>query len=289
MPAPFLQTLTRGSLVLALALGAGHYLQSTAPQPLPVADRLALHPIKIETVAARAEILQKGPTTSQQACVSSLDLAALENAMIAVTLVASCHPNERVVLKHAGLAITARTTVTGAVFTDLPALTPQATVEVLFKDGSRLESQLDLPEAATLRRFAVQWGGEDEFQLHGLENNADFDTAGDISRQNPNTPAAGATAEAGFLTQLGDRSTDFPLLAQVYTYPPDSDAQAEIVIEAAVTKTTCDRELLGETLFSLQGQVVRADLAVAMPACDAIGDLLLLNRLVPERKIASSE
>ena len=61
------------------------------------------------------------------------------------------------------------------------------------------------------------------------------------------------------------------------------------MVEAAVTKTSCGREMLGETLFSLQGQVVKADLTVAMPSCDAIGDYLLLNDLVPEMKIASSE
>lgn len=289
MPAHPYQILTRGCLVLALALAAGQYLQSTAPQPLPVSSQLHLHPIKIETVTAQAEVVPKPPAKIQRDCVTSLDLAALENAMIAVTLVASCHPNERVVLKHAGLAITAKTTVTGAIFTDLPALTPQATVEVLFKDGSRLHSSLELPEAVNLRRFAVQWGGEDEFQLHGLEHNADFDAAGDISRTNPNTPAAGAAAKAGFLVDLGDSSTDFPLLAQVYTYPPDPASQSAIVVEAAVTKTSCGREMLGETLFSLQGQVVKADLTVAMPSCDAIGDYLLLNDLVPEMKIASSE
>ena len=40
------------------------------------------------------------------------------------------------------------------------------------------------------------------------------------------------------------------MLAEVYTFPADAKAKPEVVIEAAVTETTCGRELLGETLSS---------------------------------------
>ena len=321
MPAKLFRTPTRGSiLVIALALTAGQVMQSTAKpasQPTVVSTKLHLQPIKVETVAATTEpssalltqgldrrllttvssgdLQQADPQMALQqgmpaaACPTGLDLAVSENAMIAVTVVAGCHPDERVVLKHAGLVITARTTLTGAIFTDLPALTPQATVEVIFKDGTRLESSIDVPESAKLRRFAVQWEGEDAFQVHGLENGADFDAPGDISEANPNTPAAGLPAVGGFLSVLGDSTTEQPLLAEVYTYPAEASAQPEVVVESAVTAATCGRELLGETLFSSGGKVVKSDLTAAMPGCDAIGGYLVLNNLVPELKIASSE
>jgi hypothetical protein len=302
---------------------------SFTAQPKRLSHELHLQPTHVETVASDAEIevpkFASGPKLALQpplvspqvalpkatehqvfqpiltpeavlekalagpSCPASLDLSVAENAMIAVTLVATCHPDERVVLKHAGLVVTAKTTFTGAVFTDLPALTQQAIVEVTFKDGSSLKASLDVPEVARLRRFAVQWSDEDAFQLHGLENGADFDTLGDISGATPNTPPAGAPATAGFLSVLGDSTTAFPLLAEVYTYPANPADQPNIVVESAVTAATCGRELLAETLFSAGGKVVKDDLTAAMPACDAIGDYLVLNNLVPDMKVASSE
>jgi hypothetical protein len=299
-----------------------------APQPKLASEELKLTPTNLETVAAGEVAITPTPApepepvrlppaplaqalppvvlpqaqanvpaaedTSEQAlatdaCPSSLDLAVAENAMLSVTLIASCHPNERVVLKHAGLAVSAQTTLTGAIFTDLPALERDAKVEVLFKDGSSLSSSIEVPEIASVRRFAIEWQADDAFQLHGFENGAGYGDKGDVSGANPNRPAAGVPASGGFLSVLGDSTTENPLLAEVYTFPVEAGAKPDVVVEAAVTASTCGREMLGETLLSLGGTVTSSDLTVAMPECDAIGDYLVLNNLVPDMTIASSE
>jgi hypothetical protein len=326
MLANLLRNAGQATAVIAVALATGHLMQSAAPQPDRSLQHLHLQPTNIETVASTTEIevpdLERRQTSAlpppaatkpsqdltvtanlalpdqepdlkaaltSPNCPASLDLAVSENAMIAVTVIAACHPDERIVLKHAGLVVTAKTTPTGAVVTDLPALTQQALVEVTFKDGSSLQASLEVPKVAKLRRFAVQWSGDDAFQLHGLEQGANFAEAGDISGAAPNTPLPGQPATGGFLSVLGDSTTAFPLLAEVYTYPADPSDQPQIVVESAVTAATCGRELLAETLFSAGGKVVKDDLTAAMPACDAIGDYLVLNNLVPDLKVAASE
>lgn len=336
MVANLKQKAAGGIAVIAVALGAGQFMQSTAKHNDTTAEQgaaLAVQPENLETVAAGSETTVTTPfepealrlpklalpltapqiavtpapqlvtdpaplSTVEQAveqalaqdpCTPALDLAAEENAMISLTLVASCHPDERVVLKHAGLALSAKTTLTGALFTDLPALEQSASVEVMFKDGSSVTASLEVPEASTLRRFGVQWQAQDAFQLHGFENGATYGSAGDVNGANPHLPAAGLPTRGGFLSILGDSTTEVPLLAEVYTYPADPAAQPEVVIEAAVTQTTCGREMLGETIASTGGMVTKADLTVAMPDCDAIGDYLVLNNLVPEMNIASSQ
>ena len=256
--------------------------ETPAPKPMP---------------AAMAETAPAAPTpmaeiTTQpalaDACPVSLELSNADNALIAVTLVAPCHADERVVLKHAGLTVTAKTTLTGALFTDLPALMQAAEVEVMFKDNSSVTASVSVPELAALRRFAVQWQQDDAFQLHGFEGGSDFGGPGDVSATTPHQPIAGAPAKGGFLTLLGDASTDLPMLAQVYTYPKDSQIKPEIVVEAAVTATTCGRELLGQTLQTTPGTVKVSDMSLAMPDCDAVGDYLVLKNLVPDMTIASS-
>jgi hypothetical protein len=205
--------------------------------------------------------------------------------MIGLTLTAGCHGDERVVLRHAGLAVTARTDAAGRLTTTLPALAADGAVEVLFLDGSKADAVLAMPEIVLMRRFAVQWQGAPAFVVHGFQNGADYGQAGDISPVNPGQALA---ATGGFLSLLGDASVDNPLMAQVYTYPMDPTTTAEVVVEAAVNNANCGHDLLAETLLSERGRANRADLTLAMPDCTAVGDFLVLKNLATDMKIAGN-
>ncbi|MES2433230.1 MAG: hypothetical protein V4586_05325 [Pseudomonadota bacterium] len=264
-----------------------------APKPVvevaPAAPKTPAAPIAETAPVLPAPKAETAPKTEvADACPVSLELSNADNALIAITLVAPCHADERVVLKHAGLTVTAKTTLTGALFADLPALMQDAKVEVMFKDNTTVAASVAVPELAALRRFAVQWQQDDAFQLHGFEDASDFGGPGDVSQATPHQPIAGAPAKGGFLTLLGDASTDLPMLAQVYTYPKDSKIKPEIVVEAAVTEATCGRELLGQTLQTTAGAVKVSDMSLAMPECDAVGDYLVLKNLVPDMTIAAA-
>lgn len=89
----------------------------------------------------------------------------------------------------------------------------------------------------------------------------------------------------GQLISLGDPLLDLPMLAQIYTWP--AFTQAKPVVEAAVTPATCGRDLLGETLLLEDGTVTLTELTLSMPACDALGDILVLNNLVPDVTVAT--
>jgi hypothetical protein len=248
----------------------------TPPAPTPPAAA----PAPVET-AAPVQV-------AADPCPVTLDLADGENAMIGLTLVSPCHSNERVVLKHAGLTITAKTTVTGALFTDIPALLQDATVEVMFKDNTSVSAQIAVPELAGLKRFAVQWQDTDAFNIHAFEDQSDFGGPGDVSADNPHHPAAGVPAKGGFLTALGNTTTELPMLAEVYTFPTDAAIKPEIVVEAPVTAEACDREILGQTLQTNANVVDVSDISLSMPQCDAIGDYLVLKNLASDTNIASS-
>ena len=263
---------------------------TTPPDPATViktAPAAPAQPAAAITPTAPAPKPEPAPKVADT-CPVSLELANADNALIAVTLVAPCHADERVVLKHAGLTVTAKTTLTGALFTNMPALVQDAQVEVMFKDATSVSASVAVPELATLRRFAVQWQQDDAFQLHAFEDGSDFGGPGDVSQDNLHQPIAGAPAAGGFLTLLGDATTDLPMLAQVYTYPKDGKIKPEIVIEAAVTEATCGREVLGQTLQTTTGAVKVSDMSLAMPECDAVGDYLVLKNLVPDMNIAAA-
>lgn len=332
---------TRGIAVLAVALAAGHLVQSMGDRkaPKPVASaQLAQKPAKVETVAAGPEVVvppapaavaaplpaapmqgnltpalpeivaapskvapepsepvladaapqTPGIPAANALCDVTLDLMVEPNAMIGITLIAPCQPDQRVVLRQGGLAVTGQTTSTGALFTALPAFETQALVEASFADGTKANATIAMPELATLRRFGVQWQADDAFQIHAFENGASYGDPGHVSAADPHRPATGLTASGGFLTLIGDSATENPLLAEVYTFPADAAAKPEVVVEAAVTDKTCGRELLAETLTSTGGSVFVTDLTLAMPDCDAIGDYLVLKNLVLDLNMAAA-
>ena len=208
--------------------------------------------------------------------------------MIGLTLLAPCHANERVVVKHAGLAVSAMTTANGALFTGIPAFETSATIEVVFADGQTANSIIEMPEVAQLRRFGVQWQADDAFQVHAFENGAGYGDAGHVSGADPHRPVAGLPSSGGYLTLLGDSTAPNPLLAEIYTYPAGPNTKADVVVESAVTDATCGRELLAETLNGIGGAVYVTDLTLAMPDCGAIGDYMVLKDLVLDLNIAAA-
>ncbi len=279
------------SLVMAggtvlLALGAGQYMQSgtaqssaamvpiprvetAAPPPQPqriaAGTPLAAHDPVIVPVALVDEppvpmpLAEPEPAPLTDLCPVTLDAFAAADAMLSISLSAPCHPNQTVVLQHAGLAVTYQTTATGALFVDIPALDPVGMLTLRLPDGTEARATAPVPEVATLRRLAVQWMAGDRFAFR------DDDTQ----------------------ISLGTLSGPVPMQAQVVTLSPDQPVPP--AIEAEVTRKTCGREMLGEVLYSAAGTVTRADLSFAMPECDGIGGFVALNNPVPDTKLAAIE
>lgn len=217
-------------------------------------------------------------------CDITLDLLEDDNAMIGMTLMAPCLPDADVLISHAGLVFSAKTMASGSLFLTLPALTEEAKVAVKFSSGEMAESSISIPEIKSMRRFAVQWPDSDGFSLHAYEGKAGFDDPGHIWAKNLATPRPAEVQETGYLTLLGDPSTELPMLAQVYTYP--SQTKSEIVVEAAVTQNNCGFDLMGDAISSVAGKVEKTEITVAMPDCAAIGDYVQLPDLATDLKLA---
>lgn len=301
--------------IIAVAVGAGHYVQSdatanaTAAPPaapghaakaeVPTALVLTAAVLPAETPAPEPSDVTLVPVaatpTAETAeaepgkdgdCPVHLDLVPQDGAMLGITLVSPCHSDERVTLSHAGLTVSAKTSVTGSLFTSLPAMDMAGQVTVAFSDGTREEAAMPMPELADVQRFAVQWLGDDRFALNAFRNGATYGEPGHLTAQ-PLAMLDGITEAGAAVVALGDASAPLPLLAEVYTLP--ANGKATLTIEAQVTAQTCGRELLGETLDSRGGKVTVRELTLAMPPCDAIGDFIVLNNPRADLTLAASE
>jgi hypothetical protein len=321
--------LALGVATLSVAFGAGHVVQSeieTAPQPGKVETALVDTPLEhaanVKTPLARpaglglsdptlgaldkaltpwarksaprvvladAEVALPGeaqPTPVEEIvsadsgdCTPNLSVKPREGAVLDVLLVAPCAKDSRVILRHGGLALTAHTNATGALSLMLPALDRAGEVTAMFKDGHRAEAAATV-EMAGLRRFAVQWLSDDAVQLQVYEDGAAFGAPGNVSAARPQG--------AGFLVALGDARTDLSLMSEIYTFPA-AGLPVQVTLEAEVTEANCGREVLGQTLDSVDGTVKTSDITLTMPGCEAVGDILVLNNLVGDTTLAQAE
>lgn len=220
------------------------------------------------------------PVSPAPSCDIALVLTAAPQAMIAVSITAPCAAGERVVLRHAGLAVAESLDDQGKLLLDLPALDAKGEVSALFPGAEVAQSAVAVDGLDKIQRFAVQWMGDDAFQLQAYEGGAAYGTPGHVSADHP------VSDKGGYMVSLGNPALGLPMMAAVYTWPPATKATP--VVEAAVTDLTCGRELLGETLSSDGGKVTVTDLTLAMPGCDAMGDILVLNNLAPETTLAAN-
>ncbi|MGL4310230.1 MAG: hypothetical protein ACRCSU_07055, partial [Paracoccaceae bacterium] len=184
---------------------------AVSPQPAQMPEHII--PASLTDPLAPTPVL--AAATTEDACAVTLDLTAEPNAMIGLTLLAPCAPETRVVLRHAGLTVTGKTSITGSLFTALPALDAKGDVSATLKGLPTVDAKVDVPDMASVRRFAVQWQNDDSFQLHAFENGAAFGAPGHISASVPQMPKAGEAAAGGYLTVLGSPSVELPMLAEV--------------------------------------------------------------------------
>tara|TARA_Y100000815_G_scaffold190877_1_gene174362 strand:+ start:4189 stop:5244 length:1056 start_codon:yes stop_codon:yes gene_type:complete len=223
-------------------------------------------------------------------CEPKLSVSVAEAAMVVLSLVAPCRPDERVEISHGLLQFAMRTTNTGVVNARIPALARVAAVVVRFEDGKILTGTATVPDADEYERVALLRYGQGAMQIHALEFGAGYGDAGHVWAGAPRTPSYGAEGRGGFLVELGDLSLPASRTAEVYSYPEGQGHDSGIVrvsIEAEVTEANCGQELFAETLQpGVDEQLQVADLALTMPDCSAVGEFLVLKNILRDLKIA---
>lgn len=225
-------------------------------------------------------------------CDPVLTLTAEPAAMIGLTLTAPCHAETRAVLRHAGLAVSVLTDAQGQATLSLPAFEAAGGVIVTLPGNTVVLGGVPVTDLDAYRRVAVQWQGEDEFVLNVYENGADWGADGHLRAEAPGDIARAVAGEGGVLSVFDGGAVDWPLMAQVYTMPRAADASRTVIeVEVPITETTCNREMMAETLVldtDVAGIPDTRDVSVTMPECAAAGGYLLLNNLFSTLNIAAN-
>jgi hypothetical protein len=208
-------------------------------------------------------------------CSPELQLAAIADAMISVSLSAPCNRGERIIVRHTGLAFAARTGADGRANLTIPALKSDAMVAV-YLEGSRFAlGNVLVPDVADFTRLALIWDAPAEIELRVRDG--DKVLVGGSAPHVPTTPT---------IHEFGLATVQAPVFARVYSAPGTDLGETEITAELRINPETCGRTLRLEVLYSRNGLVALTDRQVAVPLCGTAGDILVLKNLAPTSKLA---
>ncbi len=191
------------------------------------------------------------PETPQLGCTLLAQATEVQAAMVRVTVVAPCYPNERVTLHHHGMMFADTTDETGNLVVEIPALTEHAVFILAFTNGKGAVAQAHVPSLAGFDRVALQWSGNGGFQLHAREYGADYGDQGHVWSGNQAIGSDVPLSGGGFVTRLGDPDTFAPQVVEVYSFPTgtaDRAGSVSLSIEAEVTDMNCGRDVSAQVL-----------------------------------------
>ncbi|UWQ18219.1 hypothetical protein [Jannaschia sp. M317] len=220
-------------------------------------------------------------------CKVSVQAMPLAAATVAIDISAPCDGGARVDVLQSDLQIAVALGPDGKTTVELPALSAMPAVSVLVTDRDPVTVQTEAVDFAMYHRAILHWQGMAGLELHAFEGGGTYGDPGHVSPETPRTIAHALSGNGGFLTSLGDDGLDNAYMALVYTVP--QGLEAEISIEAPVTVANCDQTVHGGTIQTGPGAGSDTqELSMTMPACDAVGDFVLLGSLLRPIVVAAN-
>lgn len=223
-------------------------------------------------------------------CDIDVQATAAEAAMVNLSLNAACYPNERVTFHHNGMMFTTATDESGKLDLHIPALAENAVIIVAFSNGEGALANAKVPSLANFDRFVVQSKAKSALHINAFEFGADFRDEGHVDIKSKRTMIDASSGIGGFITSLGDGAEGSDLMAEVYTFPTalvQKDGEVHVSVDAQVTTANCGLDIDAQTLeVRSAGKMKVQDVALQIPACDAVGDFLVLQNLLQDLKVA---
>ena len=261
---------------------------------LPTGGLTGFLPDAIVEAAIRGDEIETAPTeqaVTAQSCEITLTAVPAALAMVDLTLASPCRAQSIVSIHHQGMMFHDMTDATGMLRVSVPALKEEAFFIAAFDDGEGAVAMTGVPDLDAFDRAVLQWQGEDDVQLHALENGADYGDSGHIWAGTGGTTDAALAGEGGFLIQLGDAALPEALRAEIYTYPSGTaarDGSIRLTVEAEVTARNCGREVEAQSIqIGTDGEADATDLSLTMPGCEATGEFLVLKNMFEDLTLAA--
>lgn len=285
--------------LVCIALLCGQVMQTYWENPLARIDNSKVRALPIDPAA---DNLQRPPKMlgrvrssfvsnveavakpAAAACIPQLKLKTAPGAMIDMTFL-GCK-ERMVVISHGGIQVTAKTNAAGKLRQSIPALDVTALVTVSFEDDA-IESTINVKDADMYQHVAILWNGPQTLQMHAFEFGAKRNQFGHVWAGAPKSPQRATRGNGGYLTRLGDGSGTS---AEIYSFPAGQSQNRGVIrlmVEAGVTPSNCGKQVDAVALQSGPlGGMNATEVALKMPQCDGIGQVVRLQNLFQDMRLA---
>ncbi|MEL6642831.1 MAG: hypothetical protein AAFQ79_02765 [Pseudomonadota bacterium] len=287
-------------------------LQSADPTPserqapgsffAPRAPNVALVPATLPDLSGARPLLpddtMRKPRSAQEYgldrmgmdCRPRLSATAKPGAVAHLELTAPCDREARVDISHAGLAFAMTTDRTGALSIDVPVLANPAEFQVSLAGHDAIHAVVPVQNMRGHERVALQTSADQQLSIHALEFGASPGSVGHVSAASSSGIAPGTPGFGGYLVQLGDLDVPGAPRAEIYSFPTGQFGRTGVVrlqIEAHVTDATCGNHVTANAFQTRRsGPLRHIDVSVAMPGCEAVGDILVLKNVLQDLRVA---
>ncbi len=262
-----------------------------APMPKPAVPAAPVRLAAVEADAPLTDAPPAGQPIPPLQCEPDMTARNGPAAMVTLSISAPCATDTPFVIHHQGMMISALTDATGKTSITVPALAEAAVFIAAFPDGSGAVATSVVPDVVGYERAVLQWQGDTGLNIQAYENGAAYGESGNVSATSPRDAAIAVSGEGGFLVRLGETGAVNPQIAEVYTYPVGvmaKDSAVDLSVEAEITSANCGRDIAAQSIQIVPGSDPQAvDLTMTMPACDGVGDFLVLNNMFDGIRVAA--
>ncbi len=253
----------------------------------PVAPRVTANlPSMAFDIAELVEIR----TNDAASCALDIRATPIFGARVKLKLIAPCHPNVVVTIKHAGLQFKERLDGAGAIELKIPAFAEYSRFDIELADGMTSTVGAYIAGLSALERVGIAWAGANDTFLHAMENGAVAGGVGHIWRVAPNTFAKSRMNGGGYMMTLGNPELENAELAQVYTLPQRAKKRAQVVdfeIETLRGEYACGADMtVRMAQHRINSGAAQSELSLTMPACGSEDTSLVLKNAIKDMKVA---
>ena len=257
------------------------------PKPLPTPPAATLMPI-----LERPPILPARPLDADQdlasvkACDQRLFLTPAPAGTFFLNFRAPCDGGSAVSIRQGALKFAQTLDETGRLELRMPALTEDVAVEVTLA-GRKISGALNVTDALEFQHVALVWTGPQMLRLNAFEFGAARNEIGHVWSGAPKSPNRASRGTGGYLTRY---TSETGPSVEIYSLPVDRSplrGVVRLVVEAQVSRDTCGRvaraRAIQPTAFR---RISETDVEVALPDCDRIGEVVVLQNLLRDMRLA---
>lgn len=205
---------------------------------------------------------------------AEVTLSHLPPALVLFVLSAPCRGGEPVRITQGALAFAATLDAQGRFHATVPALADPAEFTVSVGDDAPVTATQPVPDLSTVTRLALGTRGAPDLHLAADLSLAEGGGLRQIDHRAPGLPTL---AQGGFLTRLGDPALPARQLVEVLTLSADAADTAQVAVTADVVSANCGRDLLATLAMAAPGTTAATGgISLSMPACDAVGERLVI-------------